>query len=184
MSAVCILTPLVITSWPTLTAAITAAAAAMGFAVTNTTAESEAEAKSRSKQRTVETEVENSEVIQEGTARGQKIVVQKSDVTVEFAQDQRGRCTLCVTGTGYTDAQLRKMGQEVAGRIVKTNSPHVQGSRVTLVNMNFNDMLADESLLQKLQRVESLEQAKTVLKGVKGFTFNFDREVNVEFAGR
>ncbi len=73
---------------------------------------------------------------------------------------------------------------QVAGRIVRTNSPHVQGQRVTLLDMDFNQLLADESILQKLQGIDSLEQAKTLFKGVKGFTFNFDREVTVEFAAR
>ena len=73
---------------------------------------------------------------------------------------------------------------QVAGRIIRTNSPYVQGQRVTLVDMDFNELLADEAILRKLQGIESLEQAKTLFKGVKGFTFNFDREVTVEFAGR
>jgi len=73
---------------------------------------------------------------------------------------------------------------QVAGRILKTNSPYVEGPRVTLLDMNFNELLSDETLLQKLQGVESLEQAKTVLKGVKGFKFNFDREISVEFTAR
>ncbi len=73
---------------------------------------------------------------------------------------------------------------QVAGRIVKTNSPYVQGSKVTLLEMNFDDLLADETLLAKLQGIDSLEQAKAILKGVKGFKFNFDREVAVEFASR
>jgi len=73
---------------------------------------------------------------------------------------------------------------QVAGRIVRTSSPHVQGSRVTLLDMDFNELASDETMLQKLQGIDSLEQAKAVLKGVKGFTFTFEREVTVEFAER
>ena len=73
---------------------------------------------------------------------------------------------------------------QVAGRIIRTNSPHVQGPRVTLLDMDFNELASDATMLQKLQGVDSLEQAKIMLKGVKGFTFNFEREVTVEFAER
>ncbi len=73
---------------------------------------------------------------------------------------------------------------QVAGRIVRTSSPHVQGQRVTLLDMDFNALSSDETMLQKLQAVESIEAAKAILKGVKGFTFNFEREVSVEFAER
>lgn len=70
------------------------------------------------------------------------------------------------------------------GRIVKTNSPYVQGQQVTLLEMDFGQLLADEGMLQKLQGAASLEEAKTLLRGVKGVKLNPDREVAVEFAGR
>ena len=73
---------------------------------------------------------------------------------------------------------------QVAGRIIRTNSPYVEGPRVTLLDMDFNELASDETMLQKLQGIDSLEQAKAVLKGVKGFTFTFEREVTVEFAER
>lgn len=73
---------------------------------------------------------------------------------------------------------------QVAGRIVRTNSPHVVGSRVTIIDMDFNPLLADPALLKKLEGIESIEQARTALKGVKGFVFSPEREVTVEFVGR
>lgn len=73
---------------------------------------------------------------------------------------------------------------QVAGRIVRTSSPYVQGQRVTLLDMDFNALSSDETMLQRLQAVESIEEAKAILKGVKGFTFNLEREVSVEFAER
>jgi hypothetical protein len=67
------------------------------------------------------------------------------------------------------------------GRIVKTNSLFVQGQQVTLLEMDLGQMMADESTLQKLQGAASLEDMKTMLKGVKGVKLNPDREVAVEF---
>jgi hypothetical protein len=68
------------------------------------------------------------------------------------------------------------------GRIVKTNSPFVNGQQVTLLEMDLGQLLADETMLQKLQGAASLADVKTMLKGVKGAKINPDREVSVEFA--
>jgi len=73
---------------------------------------------------------------------------------------------------------------EVAGRILKTNSPYVNGSTVTLLEMDFEQLLADPSAIERLQGAGSLEEAKSLLKGVKGLTINPDRQVTIEFAGR
>ena len=119
MSAVCVLTPLVVASWPVLSSAILGAATSLGFSV-------RAESLHREKPRRhrVETEIENSEVVADALSRGQKIVVQKGDITIEFGQDERGACTVCVTGDRQSDRELRKIGQEVAGRVVQQFAYH------------------------------------------------------------
>jgi hypothetical protein len=70
---------------------------------------------------------------------------------------------------------------EVAGAIVKTNSAYVQGSKVTLLEMDFAELMNNDAALEKLSNPESLEEAKQMLKGVKGVKVNLDREVSVEF---
>src|SRR5262245_10777042 len=70
---------------------------------------------------------------------------------------------------------------EVAGAIVKTNSPYVQGSKVTLLEMDFTELMSNDAVLDKLTNPESIEEAKQMLKGVKGVKVNLDREVSVEF---
>ena len=70
---------------------------------------------------------------------------------------------------------------DVLGTIVKTNSPFVQGSRVTLLEMDFAELLANEQLLSQIGQPESIEEAKQMLKNVKGFKVNLDREVTIEF---
>jgi hypothetical protein len=69
----------------------------------------------------------------------------------------------------------------VLGNIVKTNSPYVQGSTVTLLEMDFSQVMANDQMLSKLSNPKSLEEAKAVLKNVKGFKINLDREVAIEF---
>ena len=86
-------------------------------------------------------------------------------------------------------AMMRKMldglrieiALEVAGAIVKTNSPYVQGSKVTLLEMDFAELMTNDAVLGKLANPESIEEAKQILKGVKGVKVNLDREVMVEF---
>jgi hypothetical protein len=69
----------------------------------------------------------------------------------------------------------------VLGNIVKTNSPYVQGSTVTLLEMDFSQVMANNEMLSKLGNPKSLEEAKALLKNVKGFKINLDREVAIEF---
>jgi len=71
-----------------------------------------------------------------------------------------------------------------AGRIVRTSSPYVEGQKVTLLDIDFAQLLSDEALLQRLQGVGSLEEAKALLKGRPGVKINLDREVTIEFAGK
>jgi len=115
MSAVCVMTPLVIASWPVISAAIVGAAAAMGFAVHGPEVQEEEQRRTVG----VETEVENSEVVAENLAPDQKIVVTRDDLVVTVAPDERGRCTVCVTGKRHSDTELRRIGEEVAGRVVQ-----------------------------------------------------------------
>ncbi len=70
---------------------------------------------------------------------------------------------------------------DVLGTIVKTNSPYVEGSRVTLLEMDFSQLLANEQLLSQIGEPGSIEEAKQMLKNVKGFKVNLDREVTIEF---
>jgi len=115
MGAILVLTPLVVAAWPAVAAAIMGAAASMGFAAaTPTLSEEETTRATR-----VETEIENSEVVAEQMNRGEKVVVTKDDITVEFGRDNRGACTVCVTGKNRAEKELRKIGEEIAGRVVQ-----------------------------------------------------------------
>jgi hypothetical protein len=67
------------------------------------------------------------------------------------------------------------------GHIVKTNSPYVEGSKVTLLEMDFSQLMTNDKLLSEVAEPSSIEEAKRLLQGVKGFKVNLDREVSVEF---
>jgi hypothetical protein len=67
------------------------------------------------------------------------------------------------------------------GHIVKTNSPYVEGSKVTLLEMDFSELMTNDKLLSEVAEPGSIEEAKKLLQGVKGFKVNLDREISVEF---
>ena len=50
----------------------------------------------------------------------------------------------------------------VDGRIIKTNAPFVKGSDVTLLQLDFDKLLADEAALQKLQGATDMKALASV----------------------
>lgn len=73
---------------------------------------------------------------------------------------------------------------EVAGAIVKTNADYVNGSRVTLLEMDMEALLADEAKLKALQSKlgpdASLSSVKPYLKDIKGIKID-GPTINIEF---
>jgi hypothetical protein len=65
----------------------------------------------------------------------------------------------------------------VDGRIVKTNAPFVEGSRVTLLQIDFDKLLADQAALTKLQGATDLKS----LANVPGLKVIPDPKVTIEF---
>jgi hypothetical protein len=128
MSAVLVLTPLVISSWPAISAAVVGAAAAMGFSVAGGILQQEVAGQegkqSTTRKKKVEAEVPNSEVMADSMTRGQKITIRRGDITIEIGQDERGACTVCASGGSHSDKELKKIAEEVAGRIVQQFAYH------------------------------------------------------------
>lgn len=73
---------------------------------------------------------------------------------------------------------------EVAGTIVKTNAEYVNGSRLTLLEMDMDSLLADEAKLKALQgqigSEPSLSAIKPFLKDIKGIKID-GPTINVQF---
>ena len=66
----------------------------------------------------------------------------------------------------------------VNGRILKSNAPYVKGSRVTLMQIDFDKVLADETGLQKLQGASDVKS----LSGVPGLQVVGEPTVTIEFS--
>ena len=73
---------------------------------------------------------------------------------------------------------------EVAGQLIKSNSPHVTGSRVTLMEVDLGALMEDPTKLQKMQDLgsgASFEEARKVLGDVKGVKLPAARVTTIEF---
>jgi hypothetical protein len=119
MSAVCILAPVVIAAWPAFSAAVVAAATSLGYQVAREAANEKQVATAQTNSSKVELEIERSEVVTNQLGRDQRIAVTREGVTVTFSRDARGKASLCVTGEGHRQEELRALGEELSQRVVQ-----------------------------------------------------------------
>lgn len=73
------------------------------------------------------------------------------------------------------------IGVEPAGELVRTNSPFVDGRRVTLLDVNLDQVLANAELIAKVQAAKTPDETKAALTDVPGLRMAMDREVTIEF---
>ncbi len=74
---------------------------------------------------------------------------------------------------------------EVNGRIVKTNSPYAAGPVVTLMEIDFDQLVADEASFKKLAEIDDPSTADPkVMAGIKGVKVHTQPEIVIEFAAR
>ncbi len=67
---------------------------------------------------------------------------------------------------------------DLDGRILNTDAQHVQGSRVTLLQLDFDTLLANDAALQKLQKATDVKG----LSGIPGLKIVTTPRLNIEFA--
>jgi hypothetical protein len=121
MSTSIILVPIVIASWPAITAAVAAAAAGLGITALQKEGEvqeylTEAD---KNQLRTVEVELAKSTTALASMSRAQEIVVTKGDIELRVKSSETGRCHVCASGRGKSKAQLEQAAEEFAGRITQ-----------------------------------------------------------------
>jgi tetratricopeptide (TPR) repeat protein len=77
-----------------------------------------------------------------------------------------------------------KMVVEVQGKILRTNATHREGSRITLMDVDFGKLLGQMETLQQINEEMSRnpEKAKARLKNLSGIKVELNPEVRVEFA--
>lgn len=119
MSSVVVLTPLVIASWPVISAAVTAAVASMGFNVAQAAASAtpEYERPAAATRQRVEMELDESEILAE--SRDEKIVVERDGIRATFSRDARGALKLCMEGESVSKSELKRIGEELVNRVTQ-----------------------------------------------------------------
>ena len=126
MSTVLIVAPIVVASWPAITAAVTAAIGTIGFtlvrAEANASLDQNSEKKSVSKREVIE--IEESEILAAAAGVAEQLVVERDGVRATFSRDARGALKLCVEGHHLSKSELRAIGEELIGRVTQQYAYH------------------------------------------------------------
>jgi hypothetical protein len=73
---------------------------------------------------------------------------------------------------------------EPQGELVRTNATHVEGQKITILDIAFGELFADPAGLEKLEKLgknPSLDEVRAAFGGVKGFKLNEVDPLEVEF---
>lgn len=118
MSAVCIMTPIVIATWPAFSTAVVAAACSLGYQLA-TMETADVVGDIEPSETAVQLSIDQSELVTDRLGRDRQISVSRDGVTVTFSRDARGKAGLCVSGEGHSNAELAAIGQELSQRVVQ-----------------------------------------------------------------
>ncbi|HTV47448.1 MAG TPA: DUF1257 domain-containing protein [Phycisphaerae bacterium] len=138
MSSCVIVTPLIIAGWPVISAAVTAAVGSLGYSIVLPSAAVQTDATAKTRTR-AEIDIDDSEVLQETGAAGGQIVVERDGIRALFSRDARGALKLCVEGDGHTKAELKKIGEELIGRVTQQYAYHKIVTELQQRNMSIVD---------------------------------------------
>lgn len=119
MSSIIVITPLIIANWSVITAAVTAAVASTGFSLVTAAASGAHLPEKVDRKARAEIEVDDSEILQEAASVGGELVIEREDVRIVFTRDVRGALRMCVEGERHTKAELRRIGEEILGRVTQ-----------------------------------------------------------------
>ena len=156
MSSVVVVAPIIMASWPAITAAVTAAVGSMGFAIATSNQFEKPQAKVAEPTR-AEIEVEDSEIMQEGVGTRQQVVVEREGVKASFTRDARGGLKLCMEDKRHrhSKSELKKMGQELLGRVTQQYVYHKLVSELKERNMTIVDeeVAADRTVKLRIRNL-------------------------------
>ena len=108
----------------------------------------------------------------------------------------KGQLPMLPSGAATSDAEKAQAAQMMAmmksmmrglfvditlnvdGKILKSNAAHVDGSRITLLQIDFDKLLADESALQKLQAATDIKS----FANIPGLKVSPEPKIRIEFS--
>ena len=146
MSCVVVITPVLVASWPVMSAAVVAAVGSLGFSVIRNAAATEITSQTGTRTK-AEIEVENSEILQAASS-SESIVVEKDGIRATFSRDERGALKVCLDGVGHSKEELRRIGQELVDRVTQQYVYHRVVTELKERKMNIVDeeVAADRSV--------------------------------------
>jgi hypothetical protein len=130
MSTICIIAPVIVTGWPLITAAVTASVTTLGYAVAADQAHAINDCLQKyneeydkeylaNKRVSEEITFENSEILADAHSRGETLTVVKDNIKATFHRDIRGALRLTIDAVGLSKAEIRKIGEELIGRVTQ-----------------------------------------------------------------
>jgi hypothetical protein len=72
---------------------------------------------------------------------------------------------------------------EIDGKLVKTNATHVDGNRITLMDMDFGKLLEAPEKFKMFAKInpKTVEDAKKLVKNVPGIKVDLNDKVEIKF---
>lgn len=149
MSTVLIVAPVVIANWSVISAAVAAGVAAAGFTtVAHTAARVGQELQSDRAMTREEIDIPDSEILEGAAATGETVVAEKDGVRAVFSRDARGALKVCMEGSGVSKSELRRLGEELIGRVTQQYVYRRLVSELAARNVNIIDeqVTADQAV--------------------------------------
>jgi hypothetical protein len=146
MSAVAVVTPLVIANWPVIAAAVTAAVSTLGYTIVEAAANVSVKTKVKTTNQ-VEVDIDESAVV-EGMTNTDTIVAVKDGVTATIKRDAHGKLSVCMEGEHLSKTELRQMGEELVGTITQQYVYHKLMTEIENKNLVMveEEVAADRSI--------------------------------------
>lgn len=119
MGAVLILTPVIIASWPAITAAVAGAVASMGLVAGESVKEIAKSQNNEPQEKNVEIDLSENETMNENLATDKELVFTKDAVEYHIKRNERGQCSVCVRGKGHSEIELKQMAEEFTQKMTQ-----------------------------------------------------------------
>ncbi len=122
------------------------------------------------------------------------VLKRKGDEAKEVPADAKAEAEKALEENAADETQLAQMQQMLkgmkfglaveVGKVVKTNSPYVDGGRVTVFEIDFEKVLKDPAKLKLLAKKQpkTLEETREILAGIEGIKFPAEQELTIEFS--
>lgn len=117
MGAVLILTPVIVSAWPAFATAVASAAASLGYTTANELVNNGSE--NVPMKTGIAIDVPNSQVLTDQLGLAEKLSFTREGISITIRRDERGKASLHVNGTGRSEEDLRRLGEEMSQRLVR-----------------------------------------------------------------